>query len=131
MTVGTEKGEHHSRNVIIQSINAGIVYGIYMPIIIYYLYKFYRLRHAPYLKNRYPILTIITNIANLGILFFGTWNGFLYINSFGHVVLSIILLFILASSSVWSHSIVLRIWYVSIIYVHHMYTLLMPHHLIN
>eukprot|EP01084_Bolivina_argentea_P108271 193490_1 len=104
------KGYYHKRNVGVFITSAIIVIGIYIPIICYYLLKFYRTRNTPYLQNRYPELTITSVASIIAVLFFGTWCGFLYINGLDHKYLLIIFFFILVAGSVFAHCIMLRIW---------------------
>lgn len=104
------KGEKHDRNITVFMLNVFIIYGVYIPIICYYLYRFYRLKSVPWIQNRYPILTIWSAISIIGVLFFGTHCGFLYINGLNHFYLLIILFFIFLSGSLFAHSILVRIW---------------------
>eukprot|EP01083_Nonionella_stella_P096548 271444_1 len=105
-----EKGPHHALNLVVFIISGCIVVGLYVPIICYHLFKFYQMRNAPFLQNRFPLLTILSVLAIVGVLFFGSLFGMLFINSFDHIGLLLILVFIMAHGSVFCHSFMLRIW---------------------
>ena len=105
-----QKGEFHERNQIVFFVCLFLIYGVYIPLLSYYLWKFNRMKEAPFLQNRYPQLTILTVISLICALIFGSGCGFLYINGLDHKWLLIVLFFILMSFSLFTHSIMVRIW---------------------
>lgn len=109
MAIG-ERGEYHVRNVTVFFISMTLIYGVYIPILTYNLCKFNKMKQMPWLQNRYPQLTILTVISLISSLIFGSGCGFLYINGLNHKWLFIVLFFILMSFSLFTHSIVTRIW---------------------